>query len=69
MVYARKWIQGGWLDACAQSIRRMDFVLKHLEIKELIVKNDLYKQNQGTDRSINQPKSCIIARQTQQTTA
>ena len=33
-VHARRWTQGGWLDASAQSIRRVDFVLDHSYFKE-----------------------------------
>ena len=33
VVYARRWTQGRWLDASAQFIRRVDFVLDRLYFK------------------------------------
>ena len=43
-VHACKWTQGGWLDASARSIRRVDFVLDRLQFEKLIVTNDLHVQ-------------------------
>ena len=54
-IHARRWTQGGWLDANAQFIRRIDFVLDRLQIKEPIEsieqywKHWLIKTNQLTD--------------------
>ena len=42
-IHAYRWIQGRWLDASAQSIRRVDFVLDRLQFEKPIVKNDLHR--------------------------
>ena len=54
-VHARRWTQGRWLDASAQSIRRIDFVLDRSQIEEPIEPIEQYrkywpiKTNQPTD--------------------
>ena len=55
-VHARRWTQGGWLDASAQSIRRIDFVLDRSQIEEPIGPIERYRKhrpietNRPTDR-------------------
>ena len=57
------------MDASALSIRRLDFTLDRLQIKESIVKNNLHKQGQKTDRPTDRPKLHTIVWENQQTTA
>ena len=45
-VHTRRWTQGRWLDASAQSIRRVDFLLDCLQIKELIEPREQYQKHQ-----------------------
>ena len=55
-VHARRQTQDGWLDASAQSIRRIDFVLDRLQIEEPIEPIEQYQKhwpietNRLTDR-------------------
>ena len=47
-VHARTWIQGGWLDANTSSIKKVDFVLGHLQFKEAIEsKNNIISIDQS----------------------
>ena len=52
-VHACRWTQGGWLDASAQFIRRIDFVLDRLQIEETIEPIKQYQKHRPIET--NQP--------------